>query len=184
MSNIDFIREGFRNIKSVGSVSKSSSFVCKRMAKSISSQHKVILELGAGNGAITEEILKQMGPEARLLVFEINPSFCEQLRAFQDPRMVVVNESAEHARQILTEQDLQEADIVISAIPFLLFPKPEVNRFVKEFYSCLRPGGKYIQLHYSLNLKELYEEIFDEVKLRFVPINIPPAFIFECVKKS
>jgi len=184
ISNLEFIKEGFKNIRSIGSVSRSSQFVAKSMSKIlIHPEYKTIVEVGPGDGAITEEILKIMSADAKLYVLEINENFCNQLSQWPDPRMTVIQDSAENLKSVLQVQNVQEADIIISAIPFLLFPRDEVEKFLKVFYNALRPGGKYIQLHYSLNLKDLYEEIFDEVKLRFVPINIPPAFIFECKKK-
>ncbi|MBK9271534.1 MAG: methyltransferase domain-containing protein [Saprospiraceae bacterium] len=183
-SNFEFIKEGIKNMQSVGSVCRSSPFVAKSMSKGLNdSTFKIIVELGAGDGAITEEILKNMQSDARLIVLEINENFCDQLRQWNDPRMLVLNESAENLKAVLHSLQIQEADRIISAIPFLLFPREEVEKFLRVFYSSLAPGGKFIQLHYSLNLKDLYEEIFDDVKIRFVPINIPPAFIFECKKK-
>lgn len=183
-TRLRFIREGIRNFKSVGSVSRSSVYVCRSMTRLVPKlKDGIILEFGAGDGVITEEILRQMGPGDRLLVFEINPEFCDHLRKIEDPRITVFEESAENAGRILENLGLDQADLIISAIPFLLFPKHEALRLVSEFKNLLRPGGRFIQLHYSLNLKEDYEDIFDEVRIRFVPINIPPAFIFECRKK-
>ncbi len=184
-TRLRFIKEGIRNFRSVGSVSRSSPFVCRSMTRLVPRlKNGIILEFGAGDGVITEEILRQMSPDDRLLVFEIHPEFCDQLRKIKDTRMTVYEESAENASQILATLGLEQADLIISAIPFLLFPKQDALRLIGAFRNILRPGGRYIQLHYSLNLKEQYEEIFDEVQIRFVPINIPPAFIFECCKKS
>jgi phospholipid N-methyltransferase len=44
------------------------------------SETKVVVELGSGKGVFTHEILKLIGPECKLLTFEVNKSFCEKTK--------------------------------------------------------------------------------------------------------
>ncbi|MEM1215016.1 MAG: ribosomal RNA adenine dimethylase, partial [Bacteroidota bacterium] len=82
MNKIKFFTEGLRNMRTVGTVTPSSRFLCESMLKGIDfSKAKFLVELGAGDGVVTKHILKRMRPDARLLAFEVQPDFCELLRA-------------------------------------------------------------------------------------------------------
>lgn len=181
MANLDFLREGIKNMKTIGSVSRTSKFVSKMMVNQIDFVHsQVIVELGAGDGAITHHILEKMSPNARLLVFEVNPAFCLILRNIKDDRMEIIEDSALFIEKHLTLRNIKNIDIIISAIPFVILPKDEVQGILKEVRKTMTSTSIFVQLHYSLVLKKIYEKIFTKIKIEFVALNIPPAFIFIC----
>lgn len=185
MKNIAFLREGIRNLRTVGTISRSSRYLCKAMmAPHDFSQAKVVVELGAGDGVISKHILQQMRPDAKLLAFEIQPAFFELLEAIPDKRLVAIDDSAEHLPRYLAEHGFTHADVIISAIPFVILPKEVAHKIVTTSRDCLAPGACYTQMHYSTLLKPLYEEIFDEVRSNFVPLNIPPAFVLACRSRA
>ncbi|MBK7797451.1 MAG: hypothetical protein IPJ64_13900 [Saprospiraceae bacterium] len=73
---ISFVRQGLKHLKEVGTITRSSSFVSKMMVKKAQIKDaKFILELGAGDGAITQHILMLCKKDARLMIFEVNRSF-------------------------------------------------------------------------------------------------------------
>ncbi|MEM6967066.1 MAG: SAM-dependent methyltransferase, partial [Bacteroidota bacterium] len=82
----------------------------------------VIVELGAGDGVITEHILRHMKKDSVLLAFEVNKTFCDQMRKIEDDRLIVIEDSAEKLGEYLVKYDLEKADYIISAIPFVAFP--------------------------------------------------------------
>jgi phospholipid N-methyltransferase len=66
---------------------------------------QVIVELGAGNGIFTHEILRRMRPDAVLICFEIHPKFCEMLREnISDKRFMLIEDSAENLQKHLEQQ--------------------------------------------------------------------------------
>ena len=78
MGTIDFFKEGLKNIKTVGTISRSSKSLCKGAIKHVNFEEAdLIVELGAGDGVITEHILKNMKKDAKLLAFEVNENFCQ-----------------------------------------------------------------------------------------------------------
>ena len=180
MKQIDFLKESLRDIRTIGTVTRSSKALCKAMIKPVDfDQARLIVELGAGDGVITKHILNSMHKDARLLSFEINDRFCDELNALSegDSRLTVVQDTAEKLGEYLAKIGAQHADYVISAIPFVALPKSLGLSIVGECKKYLQPGGKFTQMHYSLLAKNLYEQVFGNVKISFVPINIPPAFV-------
>lgn len=183
MKHLDFFKEGIRNIRTTGTIIRSSRFLCREMIRPVNFEKaKIIVELGAGDGVITRHILGRMSEDAKLISFEVNDKFCEILRNIHDPRLVVVEDSAEHISSQLKEHGFDHADYIISALPFLSLPKELGADILRKSAAALKDGGIFVQMQYSLLLKHLYDAIFDKVSLRFVPLNVPPAFVLVCEK--
>lgn len=182
---IDFLRESIRNLKTTGSVARSSRFLCRRIAGKIEPERaKVVVELGPGDGAITRYILKRLLPETTVLVFEINPVFIDKLReAFPDPRITLIHDSAEHLQQHLTALGIESVDYFVSGIPFIVLPETLAENITSECKRWLRPGGLFIQFHYSPFMVHFYRRVFGNVNVDFIPLNIPPAFVVSCEKQ-
>lgn len=181
MAKVNFLKESLKNLKTVGTFTRSSSFLSKEMVKPVEfSKAKVIVELGAGDGAITEHILDGMSKDAKLYAFEVNPIFCKKLEDLGDPRLVVLQEDVAELTEIMKREGHESVDYVISAIPFVAFPKEDTVKIVKQVKSLIGSAGAFIQVHYSLVLKKMYKKLFPKVDLNFVLVNIPPAWVFVC----
>jgi phospholipid N-methyltransferase len=176
---IHFFRESLKNMKTTGSVTHSSKFLCRGMIKPVNFHDAtLIVELGAGDGVITKHILKKMRPDAKLLVFEVNKKFCKKVREkIDDERMILIEDSAEHLPEHLERLGLPKVEFIVSAIPFVALPKEVTWKILKVCKENLIQGGLYIQMHYSLVLKKTYERIFGNVSIDFIPVNVPPAFV-------
>lgn len=181
MGTIKFFKESVKNLKTVGTVTRSSKYLCQGMIKPVDfTKANVIVELGAGDGVVTKHILKKMKPDAILLAFELNPMFCEQMREINDPRLIVIEDDAEKLPSYLEQNGHEKADYIISALPFTIFPEEISYSIIRKCKEFLSKDGLFIQIHYSLIPKKLYKNVFGNVKLNFVPINVPPAWVMVC----
>ena len=181
---IAFFRESLRNLRSMGSVAPSSRFLCRAIARKINPEKdKIVVELGPGDGVITRFILNGLSPDARLVIFEINPVFIEKISAtFNDPRMTIVHDTAENMGHHFREMGIQEVDCFVSGIPFVMLPESLTERITRECQSWLREGGRFIQFHYSPLLLRLYRRVFRNLHVEVVAFNIPPAIVISCEK--
>lgn len=178
MGTIEFFRESIKNLKTVGTFTRSSKFLCRGLIKHINfDKAKVIVELGAGDGVITKHILNSMSGDCKLLIFEVNDNFTTQLNAIKDDRLIVVQDSAERLEHYLNENNLDIIDYVISAIPFVIIPDDIANKIIETCKKFMIHGGLFVQVHYTLIARKLYENVFGNVDINFVPLNIPPAFV-------
>jgi phosphatidylethanolamine/phosphatidyl-N-methylethanolamine N-methyltransferase len=144
---------------------------------------KVVVELGAGSGAFTKELLSQMSPDTHLLSFEINPEFCKILRStISDERFILIEDSAAALPEHLEKLGFGQADYIISGIPFVTLPTELVHEIVIASRKSLKKNGLFIQFHYSSLIQKMYHEFFGNVEVRLVPLNIPPAFVMICRK--
>lgn len=184
MEKRDFIKQFIKDRKMIGAMRPSSRFLTSKMLNTIDfDQAKVLVELGPGTGVFTTEIIARMRPDAHLLVFEINDNFFEQLKKkLDDPRIHLINDSAENIAQHLTNLKLNNADVIISSLPLANFSKQLRTSIVQNAKLALNEGGKFIQFQYSLQSKKMLHEEFSDVQTDFTVWNFPPAFVFSCSK--
>ena len=177
-----FVKEFFKEKKQVGAIAPSSRYLMKKMLEPIDFETaKVIIELGPGNGVFTKGLLKKMSSDSKLFSFELNTSFYDLIKStIKDPRLILVNESAEKIGDILKEHSISEADYVVSSLPLAVIDASIKNDILDAAISHLNPNGNYIQFQYTLNAKKLLESKFNSVTYKFVPANIPPAFVYKC----
>lgn len=181
----NFLKQFFKDRKMVGAVSPSTKFLGEKMLENIDFDNaKGLIELGPGTGVFTDVIIERMRKDAKLLVFELNDEFYENLSArIDDPRVQIIHDSAENIAKYLPEEEQTNQDAVISSLPLMVFPSDLRQAVVNAAYTALKPKGKYVQFQYSLQSKKFLESIFKKVKITFTIKNFPPAFVYTCNKK-
>ncbi|HYG49295.1 MAG TPA: rRNA adenine N-6-methyltransferase family protein [Flavobacteriales bacterium] len=178
-----FLKEFFKEKKVVGAIAPSSKILVKTMLGKLDVENaKIIVEYGPGTGPFTIEVLRRMAPDAKLLVFETQESFCEILRDKipADPRLEIINDSAEKVGEYLHKFGFDHADIIISSLPFTVIPNPAKTNILNNTVKFLNRKGIFTQYQYSLNAHKLLKARFKNVKVKFSPFNLPPAFVYTC----
>ncbi len=175
-----FLKTFFEERKQVGAVAPSSKFLVKKMCDKIDfTEARNIIELGPGTGVFTKELLSRANKDCKIFVFELNNEFYNLLeKKFKDPRIVLLNKSAEDIDLVLREHGVKEVDAILSSLPLTVIPDKIKKRIIIKSYDALKSGGRYVQYQYSLNAKKLLKMKFDNLKMAFSTINIPPAFIY------
>ncbi|MBN2455727.1 MAG: hypothetical protein JXB29_04180 [Sedimentisphaerales bacterium] len=174
MKSQSFINEFLKSPVKVGSVIQSSKILARTMAHQINGSLDVV-EFGAGMGSVTEHILRRLPPNGRLICFEINSKFCEHLMTIDDPRLTVINDGAENCHKYVGR-----LECVVSGLPLALFSKTKRQ----EILDISSKSRRFIQFQYSLVLKDTIKEHFSDVRIKFVPLNFPPAFVFVCTSSG
>ncbi len=183
---IIFFTQFWKERKMVGAVCPSSSFLARKMLRSIDFKRaKVIVELGAGTGIITKHLLNQMNNDAVIIVFEVNPHFFKDLEnEIKDHRVILIRDNAEFIIRHMQEAGVTHADYIISSLPLSNFTDELSKSILQYSYNLLRDKGEYIQFQYSLNSKSILKSVFDRVYLSFTFFNVPPAYVYTCVKEN
>lgn len=165
----------------MGSVIRSGPSMCRSMVQYIDHNHDlIIVELGAGDGVITQYILEKMSTKAKLFVFEINPELCEIITKIKDERMVLINDGAQYMESHLQRHGVEKVDTIISAIPFVVLPEELTHEILRICKKILKDGGNFVQMHYIKSVRKMYQSIFGNVHTFYVPLNIPPGYVFRC----
>ncbi|MBI4499319.1 MAG: methyltransferase domain-containing protein [Chloroflexi bacterium] len=185
MERLSFLQAYLRNWRTIGAVTPSSHYLARRMLDLIDpARAMLVVELGAGTGAITGPLLRHLSPQARVLAVEIYPPFAEHLRRrFPDDRLEVIEGSAEALPQYLAERGLPSAAYVVSSIPFSTLPAGVGRAIVAAAYRILEPGGALVAYQYSpFHLEPLLRAQFAHVARHLVLRNLPPAFVYRAVR--
>jgi phospholipid N-methyltransferase len=139
---------------------------------------RTVVEFGVGTGVYTEEVLKQLHPEGTFLAFEIDPDLASAVGArLKDPRLRVINDSAENVEDYL---EGEKADYIVSSVPFTSLPADVRRSLLEAARHALAPDGQMLVLQYSTAVLPYLESTFPEIRRRFSPLNVPPAFLFAC----
>ena len=179
-----FLKTFFKERKQVGALAPSSKFLVNKMCDKIDFENaKAILELGPGTGVFSKEILARASADTKIIIVELNEEFFKLLQKnLKDPRVILVRDSADNIDLILKENNIKHVDAILSSLPLAVIPEKIKKRIIIKSHAILRTGGSFVQYQYSLNAKKMIEKKFGKIKLGFVTINIPPAFIYHATK--
>lgn len=159
-----------------------------------------ILEVGTGTGAVSAEIARHLGPQDRLVLYELHPEFA----AFMRRRLAEDPVFARHRERIeLREGDIcdldpaERFDTIVSTIPFINRGPETIARILGVYRKALQPDGvlSYLEYAYLRRLKAPYLKgvAADQARASaavlereatpfvfrrdFVPRNVPPAWV-------
>jgi len=179
MSKSNLLIELYSNLGTTGALTFSSKALVKKMISQADLSHaRLIVEMGGGDGSITQGIINQMHPEAELLVFEINESFCEAMRLqFPQENVKIINDSAGNLDEYLFGR---KVDYIFSSLPFSFLSKEVTDAILSQSKQALGTSGAFIQICYSYLLKNLFKKYFNQVNASFTLKNLPPAFVMVC----
>ncbi|WP_268036408.1 class I SAM-dependent methyltransferase [Algoriphagus sp. PAP.12] len=179
MSKSNLLIELYSNLSTTGALTFSSKALVKKMISQADLSHaKLLVEMGGGDGSITQGIINKMQPDAELLVFEINESFCEAMRLqFSQKNIKIINDSAGNLENYL---EGRKVDYIFSSLPFSFLSKEVTDAILSQSKKALGTSGAFIQICYSYLLKNLFKKYFAQVDASFTLKNLPPAFVMVC----
>lgn len=174
----------FTQGRKIASFAPSSGPMSRKMIDGIDwDQAKCIVELGAGTGPITAQLIHRVKPHTRLVVIELDPTLCARLQArFQGvPNLDVIQGDATQFDKYLAERGIPEVDHVLSGLPLPSFPEAVRNAVLETSARTLGPKGTFRQLTVMpLVYYRMYARYFDDIRFRFVPWNMPPGGVYVC----
>lgn len=195
-----FLREVWDNFFEVGAVWPSSRFLANALGAPLMQPRGPmhVLEVGAGNGAITRQIAAMLRPGDSLDVIEINSRLAQDIRLRLE-RGGLLDQPGIKIRLInadlLTHCYDTRYDYIVSTLPFTVFPAAKTRAILQLLTDLLKPSGvfSYIKYLFWYRLNRLFScaekagqingalsviKEFDgkfEFHGRIVLMNMPPA---------
>jgi phospholipid N-methyltransferase len=186
-----FLREFVRRPGQTGAIAPSSSYLTAEIVRQAGVRRAdTIVEFGPGTGSFTREILRQKKENAFFVGIEMNPRLVEILRQ-NLPEANIISDSAENTPAILKNHHLNEADCIVSGLPWASFPPELQDKLLQAAVDSLRPGGRFATFAYLQGLmlpsgqrfRKKLRETFSKVHSgRIIWKNLPAAFVYRCVK--
>ncbi|MGB6008424.1 class I SAM-dependent methyltransferase [Castellaniella sp.] len=169
-----FLREWMARPGTVGAIWPSSRQLASQMAARIPlSGDGLVVELGAGTGAVTQALLDRGFPARRLWIVERSPAFVQHLR-YRFPALTVVGGDAADLESLLPAN--KKVDAVVSSLPLRSLPADVVSAIVDQWRQCLAADGCLVQFTYALWERDtgLFTG-FAEESSHYAWLNVPPA---------
>lgn len=186
---VPFARALLRSPRTVGAVAPSSVVLGDRLAVVVpQGDDAVIVELGAGTGAVTARIDRRRSPRSTFVAFERDALLAARL-AERAPRVRVIAGDARNLGAHLAEHGLDKADAVVCGLPWANFSEVEQLALLGEIRRALAPGGAFTTFAYvhalvlppARRFRALLASEFEEVlRTRAVVRNLPPAITYVC----
>jgi phospholipid N-methyltransferase len=175
------LRKFAANAKTVATIAPSSRALSRATVRGIEwAKTKVVVELGAGTGPITEELVLAAPPGVRLVVNEFLPEFCAALRD-KFPGLDIAEGDARRLTDTLADRGIDQVDYVLSGLPLTHFAPADRDAVIDQVARALGPGGEFRQLTTAPWLyRGLYRRYFREVSFRLVVWNLPPGGVYVC----
>ena len=174
-----FLRKGL----TISSAVPSSPAMVSRILEHIDfDRPATIVELGAGTGPITVELLEQMRPHHRFVMVENDPDFCEILRR-RFPNTPLIQADASNLAEPLARMGIEKVDYVVSGLPTPNMPTRSAIRLWQWLQQALTPSGLFIQItNAPLVYRKFYRRLFESAEHHTVLLNIPPGGVYRCAR--
>jgi len=173
-----FFRRWLANPLQMGSIVPSSAALGSRVAAAVrSGPAGMVLELGAGTGAITAAMIRGGIAPERLIVVEIVPEMAEVLRKTY-PGVTVVCGDAWSLPQLLGLQAAGRIGSVVCGIPMVLLPQERQQGLI-DAIEAVAPGRGF--LHYSYCITSPLSALklgLQGKREAWTPANFPPASVW------
>lgn len=174
-----FLRAFAAHPRRVGAVLPTSRWAVRDMLD-MADVHSanLVVELGAGTGVYTRDILARLRPDAHLMAVERDPRLARLLaEQYQDSRLRVICDSAENVQAHLKGAT---SELVVSGLPFTSLGSAVRQRIFAQIVQILAPSGVALVLQYSPTIQGQLRGVFPYVQRRVSLLNVPPAFLFAC----
>ncbi|RMH54511.1 MAG: methyltransferase domain-containing protein [Candidatus Hydrogenedentota bacterium] len=168
------------------------------LARDSRAASRMILEVGAGTGVITEEIVPLMSPRDRLVVYELSERLGERLKYRAKGPEWSGRDIEIRVKPFPEGTEDEHYNFAVCSLPFNNFPAYMVHICLKTFSKILTPGGvlTFYEYCHLRNLRLQFANRKEFIRLRridrtvksflkthhgqcrHVLINVPPAWVY------
>lgn len=183
MNRLHYLLQFFQDPK-VAALGPTSKQVVEGVCEGIPENKDLnVLELGPGDGVVTRSLLRRLSPGSKVLALETNERFCEELKQWNDPRLIVINDKAQEFPRYMEDAGIKRFDRIISGVPCSMLSHEERTDFVMNFHRNLVEGGASIIYQLSPLMKKYIRNFFELEDLDVKRNGILPMFIMKGQKK-
>ncbi len=150
---------------------------------------RIILEVGAGTGPVTEVIIEHLAVEDHFDVLEIDPALCDLLQEkFKDYNQVHI-----HCTPVERWQPAYHYDVIISTVPLSNLTLDEVALILNQFKRLAKSRGVLSYIEYiggaeikafvgqkkELQTADRLKQFRDQHQTQTVSVlaNVPPTYV-------
>lgn|SRR5690554_2841548 len=174
-----FFRGFVEHPRMVGSIIPSSRATIEKMLAPVKwNECKLFVEYGPGVGTFCRPVLDRLPRDGELVVIDTNPLFIDYLkRTIRDSRFHAVLGSAEDVEDIVRSLGHEQADYVLSGLPFSTLPDGVGPAITAATHRVIRSGGAFLTYQFSAVARDLTARYFERVETAMTWMNVPPCLL-------
>lgn len=183
------LRQFLARPRQVGAVRASSPQLGKAIARAVEWPDRgSVVEAGAGDGAVTEELLAHKPDRLKLMAVEVNPVCAEALRR-RLPEVHLVVDDLARLPEICAAEELPRPQVVVATLPWSVLAREQQRAALDGVCRALPPDGQFVFFVYLHALPFWSRTAFARaIRERFRSVrrtetiwrNVPPAVVFAC----
>lgn len=188
---LTFVKEFLRHPTQVGAIAPSSPGLVAAMVDWFDwHTARSVVEFGPGTGVFTEGILRKLHPDATFFAVERSPEMAGATRE-RCPEAKVYEDSVTNLDALCDRESIEQIDAIICGLPWASFPESLQSEIVETMLRRLRPGGQFATFAYWQGVvlpagrrfsRRLHESFETVGRSHTVWRNLPPAFVYRCVR--
>jgi phospholipid N-methyltransferase len=165
--------------KMVGSIIPSSKSTIDKMLAPVKwDECRLFVEYGPGVGTFCRPVLDRLPRGGELIVIDTNPLFIDFLnKTIRDSRFHAVLGSAVDVEDIVRSLGHEQADYVLSGLPFSTLPEGVGPAIAAATHRVIRPGGAFLTYQFSATARDLTARHFARVETGMTWLNVPPCLL-------
>lgn len=143
----EFLRGLVDDPKGVSAPTPSGPALSAAIAAKVDSRRPgLVVELGAGTGAVTEALTRRGIVPSRLLLVESGDFFCRLLKRRFPGARVAMGDAFRFEEYLPPDARIAA---IVSGVPLLNFPPARRQSLIERGLDAQGPGGRFIQLSYG-----------------------------------
>lgn len=189
---LTFLRSFLRHPTRVGAIAPSSPALVRTMVHQWIDwpAARGVVEFGPGTGVFTSAIIDRLHADAKFIAIERCPTMAAATRA-RCPDVRLLEDSATRVAELSRDEGIESVDAIICGLPWASFPDSLQGEILAAISDVLRPGGQFATFAYLQGLAlpagrkfadRLREGFTSVEKSPTVYRNLPPAFVYRCVR--
>lgn len=186
-----FLKTFIRHPNQVGAIAPSSPGLVAAMVDGFDWQHaRSVVEFGPGTGVFTEAIVQKLHPEANFFAVERSAELAEATRT-RCPGVTVYEDSVANIVELCRRESVDQIDAIVCGLPWASFSDALQSEIIDAMLKVLPPGAQFATFAYwqgvilpagrqfSKRLKQTFSTV---QKSHTVWRNLPPAFVYRCIR--
>jgi phosphatidylethanolamine/phosphatidyl-N-methylethanolamine N-methyltransferase len=179
-----FFRKFLRHGITIASIWPSSRSLARATVKEVDwDRAKVIVELGAGTGPITDQVIGRLKAHTRFIAIERDADFARILRdRFANlPNVEIVHADVRDLDAILKKRGITKVDYFVSGLPTPSLPEGVQRRMLASVRKYMPAHGVYSNItEIPYFYLKYYKSVFRDVNFQMVVTNMPPGGVYHC----
>lgn len=173
-----FFKRWIQHPSQLGTLAPISKTLARNSAQLISSpEDKIVVEIGAGTGRLSREILKTGVKPSHFYAVELDKDLCQFLKQ-TIPNAHIIHGDACYLTDMLPREIIGKVDILYSVIPLMYLPQPTRNQIYTSGRSILKETGRFYHVCYSPVSPFKNENTIQSQRVFSKWMNIPPGFVW------